>query len=120
MLLFHSRLVPDDIVHKGTRKRHKRDEKPSILRCTFLHKYLEYRKTIPLHPATIQKWIGIYIFLSPTLTKKCAPTFCQFFGGFGSNPKIYLYLCRALISLLRLGTHPSNIGEELLYYNLYN
>ena len=41
------------------------------------------------------------------------------FWGFGSNPQNNLSLCRALIFLLHLGTRPSKMGEELLYYYLY-
>ena len=53
------------------------------------------------------------------LTEKREPPFCKFFG-FGSNPKQYLSLCRALMFLPHLSTHPSNTGESLLYYHLYH
>ena len=53
------------------------------------------------------------------LTEKYASTFCEFYFWFGSNPKKYLSLCIVLF-FLHLGTHPSNTGEELVYYNLYH
>ena len=36
------------------------------------------------------------------------------------QPNTKLSICRALIILIDLGTHPSNMGEELLYYHLYH
>ena len=39
---------------------------------------------------------------------------------FGFNPQNNLSLCRGLIFLLRIGTHPSNTVEQLLCYNLYH
>ena len=74
----------------------------------------------PLHPAPIKlRSEMIKINKSPMFMEKSAPSFCQFFW-FGSNPNIYLPFFRALIVLLHLGTHPSNTGEELLYYHLYH
>ena len=49
-----NRLVSEDTVNKGTSKCHKMDEKPSILRCTFLHQYL-YILNYPTTPITLSK-----------------------------------------------------------------
>ena len=63
---------------------------------------------------------AVFFFVSfPMLTEKHAPLFCQFFG-FGYNLKTFLSICRSLFVLLRLSTHPSKTGEELLYYHIYH
>ena len=55
-----------------------------------------WRKIIPLYPASIQKWSGLFHFiLSQMLAEKLAPPFVLFV--LGSNTKQYLSLCRALI-----------------------
>ena len=51
--------------------------------------------------------------------EKCAPQFCKFFV-FGYNREKYLSLCRAYLFFLHIGTHPSKIGGELVYYRLYH
>ena len=52
--------------NKGNSKCNKKYEKAPILRCKFLHQYLEFKNKISsLHPAPIQKFSGIYLFLFP-------------------------------------------------------
>ena len=41
-------------------------------------------------------------------------------GGVIPTQNYYLSLCRALTFFIRLGTHPSKTGEELVYYHLYH
>ena len=43
-------LVTDDIVHKGTSKHHKTDEKAPIVRCTSLHCYFFKLSHYTQHP----------------------------------------------------------------------
>ena len=51
------------------------------------------------------------------LTDKLAPPFYPFLFWFQPQN---IFLVRDLIFLLRLSTHASNTGGELLYYNLYH
>ena len=45
--------------------------------------------------------------------------FVSFFW-FGSNPKKYLSVCRALVFWLRIDIHLRKMGEKVLYYYLYH
>ena len=113
------RLVPDNTLHKSTSKHHKMDEKSTHFVVHVSPSIFGLKKNSPLRPAPIQKRSGLFnLILFPMLTEKRAPPFCQFFW-FGSNPK-KSSLCRALVFLLHLGTHPSKTGGELLYYHLYH
>ena len=53
------------------------------------------------------------------LTEKCAPPFCQFCFGLVLTPK-NIYRLLELSFLLRLSTHPSNMGGKLSNYYLYH
>ena len=93
-------------------------KKALILRCTFLHQFLEKEK-IPLHPSPIQKCSGMFnLILFPMLTDKCVPTFVSFLFGLVRTLK-QLSFCGDLIFLC-LGTQPSNTGQILLYYHSYH
>ena len=81
-----------DFKNKGTSKHHKIDGKSPILRCIFLHQYLElFYKINPLHPTPFQKCSGvILIVLSKCWRRNVHPRFVSFFW-FGSNPK-YVFI----------------------------
>ena len=67
-----------------------------ILRCTFLHRFLDLILNYPTTSSTHSKihWdILFYFILFQMLLEKRAPPFCQFVFWFGSNPlKICIYL----------------------------
>ena len=75
-------------------------------------------KTSTLHPVPIQLRTDQIFEISMSM-EKLAPPFCQSFW-FGSDHGKKLYLVRALFILLNIGTHPGNMGEELVYYHLYH
>ena len=54
------------------------------------------------------------------LADKCAPPFCKFSFWFGSNPKNMFITLWSSHFFPHLGTHPSKMGEELLYDHLYH
>ena len=54
------------------------------------------------------------------LIDKPAPTFCQFYFWFVSNPKYIFISLYSSHFFIRIGTHPSKTGEELVYYHLYH
>ena len=43
--------------------------------------------------------------------------FVRFFW-FGADPKTFFVTLKSSHSVFRIGTHPSKMGEELLYYHL--
>ena len=55
------RLVPDYTVHKGTSKHHKMDEKAPILRCTFLYRYLEFKKLAHYTQDPFKNAVGFFL-----------------------------------------------------------
>ena len=115
----HIWLVPDRTVQKFTSKCNKMDEKAPIFLCTFLHQYLVFLY-IPLHPAPIQKFSGLYIFFNCRCWHiNVHHHFVSFLGSLVPTPK-QLSICRALIFLFDFGTCPSKTDEELVYYDLYN
>ena len=80
---------------KGISKHHKTDEKAPILRCTFPHQDLDFSLNIPPHSAPFQKCSGV-TNINTNVDGETCTTVLSFFW-FGSNTKIYLSLCRALI-----------------------
>ena len=88
-----------------------------ILRCTFLHQYLDFLLAYYTH-RQFKIAVG-YLFLTPMLMDKCASPFVSFFWVW-LQPKKYASIFRSLITVLHLGTHPSETGKELIYYYLYH
>ena len=70
----------------------KRMKKATILRCIFLHQYLDFLIS-PLHPAPFEKFSGIFYFiLFPMLVDKRAPPFCHCFFSFQLKKIIYIFV----------------------------
>ena len=94
------RLVPDENVHKGTSKRHKTDGKSthSAVHVSPINFF-----NCPTTPSThsIFQWGFFYFQCWQRNLHHC---FVSFFVLF-SNPKTYLFLCRALIFCFVL-VHP--------------
>ena len=54
-------MIPEGTVHKVTSKRHKTDEKSTHFVLHVPPSVFGVKKIIPLHPAPIQKYSGLYI-----------------------------------------------------------
>ena len=73
-------------------------KKPIFGARFFINFWYFKRKIITKHPSLIRKCIVLFnLILFSMLMEKCAPPFFHFSFWFGSNPKTYLSVCRALI-----------------------
>ena len=112
-------LVPDDTVNKGTSKRQKNGWKNHLFGGARFSINIWLKKFIPLHPAPIRLRLGL-IRKNTNVDRETCTALLSVFFGLVLTPQKYLYLVRALIFLLHLGTHLNKTGDELLYYHLYH
>ena len=104
-----------------TSKRHKMDKNAPILRCTFLHQYLDFLNDNPTTSISPSKCLwGVHIFHMLNISWVTCNTVSVILFGFGFNPQKYLSLDRDLTFQIFIGIHPGNTGLKLVYYYSYN